>query len=239
MWARQGIELSGQVKNLFSTAIIHACSGLAYLRQGKIDAAFKQLQEGYTLSRDADIRAVISFAAGSLGHAYLLMDRPEEALLILKDVVNQKILESSIFPSVYSITVLAETYLKMGQTDKALQTAEEALRIFRQRGERCVGAWALYVMAIIQSENNSRQIKEAPHTYQLTINLAEELNMKPLQAHCHLKLGQHYAKIEKTDLARSEFLNAIDLYRSLGMAFWLPMAEARFSEIVEETSSKA
>ena len=60
MWARQGIELSGQVKNLFSTAIIHACSGLAYLRQGKIDTAFKLLQEGYALSSDADIRAVIS-----------------------------------------------------------------------------------------------------------------------------------------------------------------------------------
>jgi hypothetical protein len=40
-------------------------------------------------------------------------------------------------------------------------------------------------------------------------------------------------------LARSEFLNAIDLYRSFGMAFWLPMAEARFSEIDEETSSHA
>lgn len=239
MWARQGIELSGQVKNLFSTAIIHACSGLAYLRHGKIDAAFKQLQEGYTLSRDADIRAVISFAAGSLGHAYLLMDRPEEALSILKDVANPKILESSIFPSICPITVLAETYLQMGQTDKALQTAEEALRIFRQRGERCVGAWALYVMAIIQSENDSKLIEEAPHTYRLAINLAEELNMKPLLAHCHLKLGQHYIKMGKPDMACSEFLNAVELYRSLGMAFWLPMAEARLSEVDEEASSHA
>jgi hypothetical protein len=57
MWARQGIELSGQVKNLFSTAIIQACSGVAYLRHGKIDAAFKQLQEGYALSREADSRS--------------------------------------------------------------------------------------------------------------------------------------------------------------------------------------
>jgi len=32
-------------------------------------------------------------------------------------------------------------------------------------------------------------------------------------------------------------LNAIDLYRSLGMAFWLPMAEARLSEIDVITSN--
>jgi tetratricopeptide (TPR) repeat protein len=239
MWARQGIELSGRVKNLFSTALIHACSGLAYLRQGKIDTAFKLLQEGYALSRDADIRALISLAAGSLGHCYLLMERPVDALPILMNAVDPQILEASIFPSIYPITVLAETYRLMGQTDKARQTAEEALQIFRQTGERCFGAWALYEMAVIQSENNSKQIEEAPHTYQLAIDLAEELNMKPLQAHCHLKFGQHYAKIGKTDLARSEFLNAIELYRSLGMAFWLPMAEARLSEIDIETSSHA
>jgi hypothetical protein len=71
----------------------------------------------------------------------------------------------------------------------------------------------------------------------LAINLAEELNMKPRLAHCHLKLGQHYIKMGKTDMACSEFLDAIELYHSLGMAFWLPMAEARLSEVDEETSS--
>jgi hypothetical protein len=65
-------------------------------------------------------------------------------------------------------------------------------------------------MTAIQSENDSRQIEEAPHTYQLAINSAEELNLKPLQAHCHLKLGQHYAKMRKTDLACSEFLIATE-----------------------------
>jgi len=165
------------------------------------------------------------------------LDRPEEALSILQNVTIPKLLESSIFPTICPLTVLAETYVQMGQTDKALQTAEEALRIFRQTGERCVGAWAIYVMAIIQSENDSKQIEEAPHTYRMAINLTEELNMKPLLAHCHLKLGQHYAKMGKTDMACSEFLNAIEIYRSLGMAFWLPMAEANLRDIDAETSS--
>lgn len=92
-------------------------------------------------------------------------------------------------------------------------------------------------MAVIQSENNSNQIEEAPHTYQLAIDLAEELNMKPLQAHCHLKFGQHNAKFGKTDLACSEFLNAIELYRSLRMRFWLHMAKLNLSEIDEQTST--
>ncbi|MGA8017390.1 MAG: hypothetical protein WCA42_00850 [Desulfobacterales bacterium] len=41
-----------------------------------------------------------------------------------------------------------------------------------------------------------------PESLRLAINLAEELNMKPLLAHCHLKLGQHYIKMGKTDMAR-------------------------------------
>lgn len=97
------------------------------------------------------------------------MERPGDALPILMDAVDPQILDASIFPSIYPITVLAETYRLMGQTDKARETAEEALRIFRQMDERCFGAWALYEMATIQSENDSRQIDEAPHTREKSV----------------------------------------------------------------------
>lgn len=39
MWAMQGRKIAGQVMNVFSTAFVHACSGLAYLRKGEIDTA--------------------------------------------------------------------------------------------------------------------------------------------------------------------------------------------------------
>lgn len=65
----------------------------------------------------------------------------------------------------------------------------------------------------------------AERHYRQALALAEELGMCPLQAHCHSGLGTLYAKIGRNDQARVALATAIDLYRSMGMTFWLSQAE--------------
>ena len=58
--------------------------------------------------------------------------------------------------------------------------------------------------------------------YRQALALAESLDMHPLQAHCHLRLGTLYAKSgqqEQADTARS---TAMAFYRAMEMTFWLP-----------------
>jgi hypothetical protein len=57
------------------------------------------------------------------------------------------------------------------------------------------------------------------------VALAGTLGMRPLQTHCHRGLGTLYTKIGMTDQARAELATATDLYRSMGMTFWLSQAE--------------
>ena len=57
---------------------------------------------------------------------------------------------------------------------------------------------------------------------------AEELGMRPLQAHCHLGLGTLYLKTDRPEQVRAELTTAIDLYRAMDMTFWLPQAEGRW-----------
>ena len=61
--------------------------------------------------------------------------------------------------------------------------------------------------------------------------LADELGMRPLQAHCHRGLGTLYAKIGRLEQARAELSTAIDLYRAMEMTFWLPQAEAALAQV--------
>ena len=138
---------------------------------------------------------------------------------------------SSIGSSIQPITALSEAYRLSGQIAKAILTAEEALRLYRQTEEHCFGTWALYVMGKIQSENSSGQIEMALHSFCQAIDLAKELKMRPLLAHCSLELGRFYTRSGEYDKARSELMKAIDLYRSLGMRFWQPKAEALLGEI--------
>ena len=230
-WAQQGIELAEQVKNVFSTALVCACSGFAYLRHGSLDAAMKVLQKADRVGREADLQSILSYIAGSLGDVYLLLGRPDDALPILEEATEPQKLDSSVISTIHPISVLAEAYRLTGQITKAVETAEKALRVFRQTEEICFGAWALYVMSKIQSENGSEQIEQATHTYRRAISLAEELKMRPLLAHCCLDLGKFHIKRGRIKEARTELMNAIDLYRSLDMRFWQPKAEALLSEL--------
>jgi hypothetical protein len=80
-----------------------------------------------------------------------------------------------------------------------------------------------------QREPPERESAEAH--YRQALALAEELSMRPLQAHCHHGLGTLYTQIGQRQQARAELTAAIDLYRAVAMTFWLPQAEAALVQV--------
>jgi len=230
-WAREGIELTEQVKNVFSTVFINACSGETYLLQGKLEDALGFFEEAHGLAIDADLSSLFSFTGGGLGRTYLKSDRADDALPILEEAVKPENLDSSLLSSIYPIVALSEAYRLTGQLAKASLSAGEALRIYRQTDEHCFGARALLVMAKIQSENSSGQIEQAMQKYRQAKEMSEKLKMRPLLAHCCLELGQFYIRSGEYEKARTELIKTIDLYRSLDMELWLPKAETILSKL--------
>ena len=224
MWAQEGMALSGHVKNLFSTGFVQACAGFVCLRKGDTNNALNILLKTKAMNLEAELQSIFAFVAGSLGNAYLQSDRPEKALPILIEAADRRYLESSITPPLYTITALSEAYRRQGEIDKAVEAVEKALQIFHQNGERGFGAWTLYTAAKIQSERNQKQTAQAIQTLHKAMDLAQTLKMKPLLAHCYFELGKLSLKLKSEDAHRA-ILKAIDLYRSLGMKFWLPEAE--------------
>ena len=67
--------------------------------------------------------------------------------------------------------------------------------------------------------------------YQQALALADELGMRPLQAHCHLGLGPLYYQTGQRAQARTELSKAIALYRAMDMTFWLPQTEAALAQV--------
>jgi hypothetical protein len=65
----------------------------------------------------------------------------------------------------------------------------------------------------------------------MTEALAEELGMRPLQAHCHRGLGTLYATISQQEQARVEISTTIEMYQAMEMAFWLLQAEAVLAQV--------
>jgi hypothetical protein len=74
---------------------------------------------------------------------------------------------------------------------------------------------------------------QAESYYQQALTRAEELGMRPLQAHCHLGLDRPYGQTDCGAQARAALATAIALYRDMAMTFWLPQAEAALAQVKE------
>jgi Adenylate and Guanylate cyclase catalytic domain len=109
--------------------------------------------------------------------------------------------------------------------------AEQALTLARAHQERGNEAYALRLLGEIAARREPAEHDQARDCYHAAMVLAEELGMRPLQAHCHLGLGTLYVKIDQRETARAELSAAIDLYRAMDMIFWLPQTEAALAQI--------
>jgi hypothetical protein len=81
--------------------------------------------------------------------------------------------------------------------------------------------------------HNPPEVEQAAIHYHQALALAEELSMRPLQAHCHRCLGRLYAATGQWELARAELSTAIEMYEAMEMTFWLPETEAWLAQVKE------
>ena len=101
--------------------------------------------------------------------------------------------------------------------------------VCKERGNE---ALALHQLGVVYAHANPPDAAQAEAHYQQALALAEELGMRPLQAHCHLGLGTLYATTGQWEQARTALAATIDLYRAMDMTFWLPQAEATLAQVV-------
>jgi tetratricopeptide (TPR) repeat protein len=109
-----------------------------------------------------------------------------------------------------------------------LHPASPCSRGYQERGDE---AYALHLLGEIAARCDPPESEQAEAYYQQALALAEELGMRPLQAHCHLGLGTLYAATGQPEQARVALSTAINLYRAMEMTFWLPEAEAALAQV--------
>jgi tetratricopeptide (TPR) repeat protein len=119
----------------------------------------------------------------------------------------------------------------VGRLEDALEFARRTLDLSRDRQERGSRVWALYLLGEIAAQRDPLEVEPAEDHHRQALALAEELGMRPLQAHCRLSLGTLYTKVGRRKEAHAELSTAIELYRAMEMTFWLPQTEAALAEV--------
>ena len=120
----------------------------------------------------------------------------------------------------------SEGYLVAGRPDEATQMALRARDLAQQRQERGWLAEALRCLGEIAVHRDPPEVESAEAHYRQALVAAEELGMRPLQAHCRLGLGKLYRRIGKQAEAQEHLETAAAMYREMDMGFWLERAEA-------------
>jgi hypothetical protein len=102
----------------------------------------------------------------------------------------------------------------------------------RELQEPSSQAQALWLHAEIAARHVPPEREVAEMAYHQAQALAAAFGMRSLLAHCHLGLGTLYDTLDQPEMARRELSIAVELFRSMDMAFWLSRAEAALTGVV-------
>jgi tetratricopeptide (TPR) repeat protein len=229
--AEEGLRIAETVNHPFS--LIVTCYGLSvvYLRQGDVHRAIPGLERAMGLCQDWHIPLFLPELAAALGLAYTLDGRVAAGLALVEHGVEQEVASDRPRRLALFVAWLSEAYLLAGRLGDAHQRAAQALDLARQYQQRGNQAWALWLLGESTARQASLDGEPAVSHYRQALALAEELGMRPLQAHCHRGLGTLYSKGGQREQARAELETAIALYRAMDMTFWLPQAEAALAQL--------
>jgi tetratricopeptide (TPR) repeat protein len=205
-----------------------ACRGVGGVRllQGDLPGAIVALERARDLSRTWHIPGLLTWTMPDLGAAYARSGRVVEALAVLEEVLTRAASQGVVVEESSRLAYLAEARLLAGQRDEAAAVAQRALEHARGHAERGNEARVRHLLGEIAAQPDDPDVANAEAHYRAAVTLATELGMRPLVAHCHLGLGTLAGRTGDSGKAREHLTRAAEMYREMGMDFWLAQAEA-------------
>ena len=225
----EAIRIAEEAEHPFSLANAYMGMGALSLCKGKVDQAITFYSKGLDICQRWNIRALLAAHAISLSQTLAVAGQIDEAFNCLEQTVG---LPTSIELGRRAIS-FAELYLHAGRLEEASQFGQRTLELVSASQERGLQAGVLRLLGEIAIKSRPVDIDTVESHYQQALSLAEELGMRPLQAHCHRGLGILYSHTGHSDRARVELAAALDMYQNMDMTFWLPATEAALAEVEE------
>src|SRR5262249_45475530 len=229
----EGLRVAEEVAHLDSLMWAYHGSGLLALRQGDLPRALPRLERAVSLCQDADLPFYFPLVASTLSAAYTLGGRVADAVPLCMQVMAQMTATAMpVYEEVLGRLFLGEAQVLAGHLEEAHTLTERTLALARAHQERGHQAYALRLLGDIAAWREPPESMPAEAYYRQALALAEELGMRPLQAHCHRGLGTVYAQGSQVDRACVALSTAMAMYQALDMTFWQRQAEATLARVV-------
>jgi tetratricopeptide (TPR) repeat protein len=195
--------------------------GRVHLGRGDLPRATRTLERGLDLCRTWQFTVGTPLFAATLGAAYALAGRADEALPLIASAVEEFRGRPAHSRPALILLCAGRASLLAGRIDEAATRAREALVLTRRLGARGSEAETLCLAGDVASTDRAA---DAPGYYREALALADELGMRPLVANCHVGLAGLSRRAGDHGEAHEHLARATAMYREMGMTWWLEKA---------------
>jgi tetratricopeptide (TPR) repeat protein len=211
----------------------HWGTGMVMLLRGNAGEAAGIFDHLLDICKAHDLDGYVSRISAALGCAKARSGQIGDGLQLLQEAVS---LDRSAEEDprrtthAFALTALAEASLLAGDTEKALSHVTESLRqteMYRERGGEAYARWLLAAILSVRGED----IDAARTEFQGAADLAVELGLRPLLAHCYLGLGDLEARCGETSEPDGHRERGLRLLETLGMRQWIDLTRDRSVEL--------
>jgi tetratricopeptide (TPR) repeat protein len=192
--------------------------------KGAINNSLAALGHSLEICRSWNFQQNVPRVAAVLGCAYAAAGSVSEAMPLLK-LANERAGNSR------TRVQSAEGYLLVGKLEEARSLASQVIESSQIQGCRRHAALSLYVLAECLLHAEVPDMAKAEDHYGHAMDLAKELRMRPLVAHCHVGLGKLYRHAGNNEKAKTHLVNGVAMMREMKMGLWLERAEAELKEL--------
>ena len=229
---REGIRIAEELDHAYS--LILACWGPvdAYRIKGELHEATRLGERALGLCRDWNVTGLSPLVRAVLGDLYARTGRIADGFGLLQEALTA--IESMRGGSSWDTSFrlhLGEAYARLGRLEQASATAERALLVARERGNRGCEGHALCFLGELALHADPPEIETAQVHCRQSLALAEELGMRPLAAHCHLGLGRLHGRAGRRHEADESLARAATMFREMAMRPWLEQAETELKAL--------
>jgi tetratricopeptide (TPR) repeat protein len=228
---QEGLRIAEEIRHPYS--LILMCWGLAllYTLEGELSHAVVHLERALALCRDWTVPVLSPVTTGFLGYLHVLSGRAVEGLSELER--GEKEQGASGLALYHSRLVLwrGEALMRADRLDEAQAQAERARALTRERGERGLEAWALWLLAEIATRREPSELGTAEGHYHQALRLADEDGLCPLLARCHSGLGRLHRRLGQRTTAQEHFSMATAMYRLMNMRSLVEQAETELASL--------
>ncbi len=215
---QEALKIGETVGHPYDIADARLAMGYIHLLRRNLEQAVSTLEDTVEVCRRGSLAVILPTATALLGLAYASCGQLNEALSVI-DEGEACAPESRIFIFDTSTATIAPgtVYLLAGKFELAASMAKRAAALAAGRGFRGSEARAEMLLGQIATRADPADLAQADRHFNRCIEIADELEMRPLLAECHSMLARLCRDARQDDASQKHLKTAEELYAAMGI----------------------